>query len=477
MKKSILVSLILLFAWSCEQIEPDLTGIGEVKFQSVLVDSFSGNLPNGRIAGPSTWKHVFKSNAVLVITNKSTGEVHNMDYNPNEFGEGFKVMLPYGSYTYFSEVGGGAFEKYLPFRIEGEFNLGVSQLDISLSATTKYGLITVKNEYVESLGIRNGTELCDFKLLADKSYYFLYAKKDQTAKLEIIESLSDNLIKRDVPISAYNHYNFYLKKAELNGTVNFIELSLGVFEYIEEGIEIGEAPDNQGLLLWNKLGSLAEVTNSEYGPNLIPAPALLFREGKFGNGLYVPQIDAIRSVHTPYSPRNVIPLDAFNIEFWYKRTHDDESEAQAFIDRAVNDTKGTVQIGQSTGYVGRWWLNVGIRDNNGNWVGQYHYDLGSRENWEIFYPKNEWIHIGVSHDAGWPAGQRIKIFRNGVELSGLVVDLDMGNMGHLGQYGLNGFSIGSLTSWERWGMGGIMDNIKVWNYAKTDFSDRINEGN
>jgi uncharacterized protein (TIGR02145 family) len=241
MKRPIFISLLLLLIWSCEQIEPDLTGIGEVKFQSVLVDSFSGNLPNGRIAGPSTWKHVFKNQAVMEIKNKVTGQEYKFDYNPNEFGEGIKFPLPYGSYTYKTKVSGGAFEKFLPFRAEGEFNLGVANLEVKIQATTDYGLITVKNEYVKSLAIRYGSETCEFKLLPDQSFYFIYAKKDQVAKMEIIESLTEKLIKRDISIVAYNHYNFFLIKAGLNGTVNFIELALGVFEYVEEGIEIGES--------------------------------------------------------------------------------------------------------------------------------------------------------------------------------------------------------------------------------------------
>ncbi|WP_113922434.1 fibrobacter succinogenes major paralogous domain-containing protein [Cognataquiflexum aquatile] len=241
MKNLWIAVVMLLLLTTCTQLEPDLSGIGEVKFQSVLVDSFSGNLPNGRLAGPSTWKHIFKNPAVMEIKNKVTGEEFKFDYNPNEFGEGIKFPLPYGSYTYKTSVSGGAFEKYLPFKAEGEFNLGVASLEVKIQATTDYGLITVKNEYVKSISIRYGSETCEFKLLPDKSFYFIYAKKGQTAKLEIIESLSDKLIKRDVPISAYNHYNFFLKKAELNGSVNFIELALGVFEYVDEGIEIGES--------------------------------------------------------------------------------------------------------------------------------------------------------------------------------------------------------------------------------------------
>jgi hypothetical protein len=478
MKKSQLLPLWFLLIWSCQQIEPDLTGIGEVKFQSVLVDSFSGNLPNGRIAGPSSWKHIFKNQAVMEIKNKVTGQEYKFDYNPNEFGEGIKFPLPYGSYTYKTKVSGGAFEKFLPFRAEGEFNLGVANLEVKIQATTDYGLITVKNEFVKSIAIKYGSETCEFKLLPDKSFYFIYAKKGQIAKMEIIESLTDKLIKRDVSIAAYNHYNFFLKKAELNGMVNFIELALGVFEYVEEGIEIGEENEQAGLILWNKLGSFEEVTNSKFGPDLFPGSGMLFQGGKYGNGLYVPMVEGIRSFHSPYTPRDIVPLSSFSIEFWYKRTHDDEHDGHSFISAGYEDnSQGNVDFTALCGYAGWWMLYGSINGNDGQTVGQYRYDMLTEENWEAFFPKNEWIHLAITHDATWPVGKRIKIFRNGVELDGVVGEFDTGYMGHVDQFGDAGFRIGNFVAWDSWGAGGVMDNIKLWNYPKTDFSDREIEGN
>ncbi|WP_113922435.1 LamG-like jellyroll fold domain-containing protein [Cognataquiflexum aquatile] len=478
MKNLWIAVVMLLFFTTCTQLEPELTGIGEVKFQSVLVDSFSGNLPNGKIAGPSTWKHIFKNPAVMEIKNKVTGQEYKFDYNPNQFGDGIKFPLPYGSYTYKTGVSGGAYEKYLPFKAEGEFNLGVANLEVKIQATTDYGLITVKNEYVKSLGIRNGSELCDFKLLPDESFYFIYAKKGQTAKLEIIESLTDKLIKRDIPIAAYNHYNFFLKKAELNGMVNFIELALTVFDYVEEGIEIGEGTGNSGLIFWNKLGSIEEVTNSEVGPDLFPGSAMEFQLGKYGKGIHIPQANGKRTVHSPYSPRNVIPLWSFAIEFWFKRTHDDEWDGHTFFHGAYeNNGKGQVDLTGHSGYVGMWALYASVSDNEGNKVGTVTYNLQNQANWEAFYPKNEWVHLAISHDANWSLGQRIKIFRNGVELTGLKVTFETGVMSHVGQFGVGGIRLGNFIAWDKWGAGGVIDNIKIWDYPKTDFSDRNNEGN
>jgi hypothetical protein len=465
MKKSLIIFLILLFAWSCEQIEPDLTGIGEVKFQSVLVDSFSGNLPNGRIAGPSTWKHVFKNTAVMEIKNKVTGQEYKFDYNPNEFGEGIKFPLPYGSYTYKTKVSGGAFEKFLPFRAEGEFNLGVASLKVSIQATTDYGLITVKNEYVKSIAIRYGSETCEFKLLPDQSFYFIYAKKDQIAKMEIIESLTDKLIKRDVPVAAYNHYNFFLKLAPINGTVNFIELALGVFEYVEEGIEIDT---ERNLVMWNKLGSLFEVENSEVGPNGVPIGEIDFGAAKFDNGVVPKQGDASSGVNFP---NNIFNPESGTVEFWFNPYFFPEPYSYGLYAFVLNRNEGDLPLVMNV----YWWgeytsLNF---DLFFDYADALPIEDQSRISYNSFSPNlNEPVHVAVVWD------------RNGIEDSEqtqrIYVNGELVSFGTKSNWGTNNYGITRMAT-------GIdsnyeesryaMDNIKVYNYAKTDFSDRVNEGN
>ncbi|WP_157966006.1 HYR domain-containing protein [Cognataquiflexum aquatile] len=256
---------------------------------------------------------------------------------------------------------------------------------------------------------------------------------------------------------------------------------IGTVEDINKILDVGVCEANlnfQGgdLILWNKLGSQEEVTNSAYGPDLLPGSGMLFEEGEYGNGLYVPMVQGVRSVHSPYTPRNIVPLGSFSIEFWYKRTHDDEHDGHSFVSGGYEDNeKGTVDFTALSGYVGWWWLYGIVRGNDGQLVGRYKYDLITQENWEAFFPKNEWIHLAFSHDATWPVGNRIKIFRNGVELEGVDGEFDTGYMGHVGQYGDAGFRIGNFVAWDTWGAGGVMDNIKLWNYPKTDFSDRFEE--
>ena len=148
MKNLWIAVVMLLLLTTCTQDGSDLPGVGKVTFKSIVVDSFSGNLPNGRIAGPSSWKHVFLPWVEMIITNKATGVEHSMFYNPNDFGEGFSISLPYGSYRFISEYQAGEISLYLPFKVEGEFNLGISSIEISMSGITDYGLVTLKKDFV-----------------------------------------------------------------------------------------------------------------------------------------------------------------------------------------------------------------------------------------------------------------------------------------------------------------------------------------
>jgi uncharacterized protein (TIGR02145 family) len=239
MKNLWIAVVMLLLLTTCTQDDSEIPGLGQVTFKSVSIESFSGNLPNGRIAGPSSWKHIFYPEETLEITNKVTGETYSIEYNPNDFGEGFSIPLPYGSYRYFSENKYTTFDN-LPFRVEGEFNLSKSNLEISLLGSTDHALITVKNEYVKEAFVFLEDWEHEMNLLEDESYYYIYAEKDLNVELRITEVFEEKIIKRQIHTQPKTHYNFFLKLIPGNGNVNFIELAIGEFESLERWIEIGE---------------------------------------------------------------------------------------------------------------------------------------------------------------------------------------------------------------------------------------------
>ncbi|GGF24302.1 fibrobacter succinogenes major paralogous domain-containing protein [Echinicola rosea] len=237
MKKSIFAFFIVLFLiFGCTQETIDHPLLGTASFSKIVFDDLTNYSPNSKVASNSEWKHIFKESAILVITNKATGQVYNLEYNPNDFTKAYQIQLPLGTYSFKSEVMGGDFETYLPFNISGEFNLDGTNVDITLHGTTEYGLVTVKNEFVQRAFLNNKDELipCD-----QGELLYLYVKEGLAPTLTIYENFHGQSLIKQLSISSYNHYHFYLKVFENQGTVNFIELAIGPFEYHEDYFEIG----------------------------------------------------------------------------------------------------------------------------------------------------------------------------------------------------------------------------------------------
>jgi surface protein len=238
----LLISILLASAFtSCEDIESPTEKLGEVKFTLSVPDFQNTGRPNARMeASNSDWKHIYANNAVLNITNKVNGQKYTLQYNPNDFSAPFSITLPFGSYTFESNVSGGVFESILPYSLGGEFRLSSDSMDITLEATTDYGLVTVKNEFVTNATISaTGVSPKALTLLDNNSFRYVYVRKNTLANLKITESYEGTLIERSIAVSAYSHYNFVLKIGEAN--VNIIDLVMAPFVLEEEEVLIGGA--------------------------------------------------------------------------------------------------------------------------------------------------------------------------------------------------------------------------------------------
>jgi hypothetical protein len=232
-----------------------------------------------------------------------------------------------------------------------------------------------------------------------------------------------------------------------------------------------------GIVLWNKLGSTSEVLNSDYGPNLgffntpgsidiVGNPAYV--PGEFGNGLSIgpgSYFSAAREHTVVWSGVDqYLNPDRGTISVWYKQNSN-----------PVNFDHGVYRLfdgpyGLSTG-IGLWTqssfpspgpptLNFGM-DFGGTGAG-VSYDSSSLN--------GPWIHVAGVWD------------RNGIDNTTDTLRLY-----------INGNVVASTTS-AGWGTtvgqfadiaGGndqniagqfAIDNLKVYNVAITDFSDRFTEG-
>lgn len=228
-------------------------------------------------------------------------------------------------------------------------------------------------------------------------------------------------------------------------------------------------------LLWNRLGSDAEVTNSEIGPDGVIIGGIDYLPGKFDNGFKPQPRTGDRNLQT-----NCVRYDGLNlgqkgcIEFWFQP---DWVSGYGHIRHILGFAKpdGTCLI---TFHYNDWQNRLGLVFYGGGSV----YEFVGREIVPSSTPEwstTEPFHVAIVWD-GTAAdnADKLKMFLNGVE---------RGSLGVQGsptfEYWGSGNYLWLATryapgDWNRhnWeGSDGIMDNIKIWNYAKTDFEDRFIE--
>ncbi|ERM80938.1 hypothetical protein P872_12145 [Rhodonellum psychrophilum GCM71 = DSM 17998] len=256
---SSIVLLILLVLSGCFTKEEKPSENGILKLESLeLLKYDSGNPNNGRTQESSPWNHVFKSDAVLKIKNTATGAEYSLNYDANAFSGSEQVTIPYGDYTYTTEVTGSAYENYLPYKASGNFRMNVPVLLIKLDAETEYGLVTVENTNVKPSPILIDGQQISMNLVGN--YYYKYVLKDKAPVLEIIENVFGNTIRRSLSIAAYKHYNYVVRISDGSGKV--IELVLKDFELIEEEILV-----NVGTVPTSYSPTLVSVLNVELSEN------------------------------------------------------------------------------------------------------------------------------------------------------------------------------------------------------------------
>ena len=203
----------------------------------------------------SDWQHIYADEAELIITNIADGTEYTLAYNPNNFSVAFSITLPFGSYSFESNVAGGVFESFLPYSLEGEFRLNSGSMDITLEATTDYGLVTVKNEFVTEANISaTGVDSEPLTLVENETFHYVYVQQGTLANLQITESYEATMIERSITVLAYVHYNFVLKKGE--GNVNIIDLVMADFVLEEEEIIIGGAVIEEAVFFETNLGTI-----------------------------------------------------------------------------------------------------------------------------------------------------------------------------------------------------------------------------
>jgi hypothetical protein len=220
-----------------------------------------------------------------------------------------------------------------------------------------------------------------------------------------------------------------------------------------------------GLVLWNTLGSDYEVTHSKVGPNGTWVGTPSYAAGQFGNGAYV----ATAESHIDFS----LPMqNEYTIEWWFKTDW-------ACVDGMAND-----------GNYSHCWFTWERRNYNkmnletyGNSVDRTYFAVADQPtfwgdggpipnqealNWEA----NTLHHFAVSSDRDEidPTLNNVSFYLDGILVSTRVVN-GLPYYSNPGDYTLR---LATFFYDNNRPLEGMMDNLKVWDYAKTDFSDRFN---
>ncbi|MBI4978444.1 MAG: hypothetical protein HZC28_13270 [Spirochaetes bacterium] len=220
------------------------------------------------------------------------------------------------------------------------------------------------------------------------------------------------------------------------------------------------------LILWNTLDSAYALANSVEGPAgsfIGNASNYSFAAGKYDNGLQaVGQFDCANKVVFPGS---VVATAKGSIEFWYKKTGAWQAGAGAdlFCQGVPGSPTQNMEGCISTGYSGHYELRFGYAGTH-LYTGFYNSNFTSNQNYHLAFVWDE-AGIGGSSD-------KIRVYVDGV-LVGSTNYTVARNVATNQPFVVG--DIHAASGWTEWCAQGVIDNLKIFNYAKTDFSDRVQE--
>jgi VCBS repeat-containing protein len=240
---------------------------------------------------------------------------------------------------------------------------------------------------------------------------------------------------------------------------------------------VNQAPrfDGKTPVLWNRLGNADEVLNSEVGYDFETRSGVTFVNGVFGQALATQGGENGGGGYLSIKPDQFFPTDRTRgaVEVWM------EKRIQRFIpyqtplvgifgNQPYAFDGSAVSIGAfwSDGLTGSGGIEFSITDNQGK--AHKVNDLG----WDDI-AVGEWVHLGFAWDLAGIEGttDKIRLYRNGSLMSANQDSISSikGDTGQLIVLGHHAYSrFGQPTAY--------LDNLKVWDFAKTEFSDRFVEG-
>jgi hypothetical protein len=276
---------------------------------------------------------------------------------------------------------------------------------------------------------------------------------------------------------------------KLTGVISLAPIKLiTVFGTVAVGIEhikqldivLSGGTGQKGLILWNRLGSESEVKNSRVGLGG-KLNAGRFVEGRFGQGIEL-------NMQEPFGvtfPAEIVPASAGCIEFWAKLVGFPANITQGYNPSQYNPSLIRSDTPEGGGF------HLFFAPNDGAANGGL--CIKSRLGWAGTGPFGSWSYAGSLKSAKAGDWHHYAIVWNGVgnipnvadttRKISVFVDGQLNTTtsnkspeeqlfapGNAPRFGFIGFPTDAIP-----GASIVFDNLKIWNYAKTDFNDRTDE--
>jgi type II secretory pathway pseudopilin PulG len=261
----------------------------------------------------------------------------------------------------------------------------------------------------------------------------------------------------------------YLKFDMLDdqGQINSITYTLsdGIFQRMDSNSVSSVMADNitqftaGGVKLWSRLGSEYEITNPEIGPGGMIMKTPRFNTVMFDNGIEVRNADDIQVM---FPAIQVLNHQKGTIEFWARMEYSSMDSGgfasqKYMIDSAVGPSGEQIEL-----FFSRETRRLVFRMNGSSMT-----VLEVTPSWD----KGGLTHIAVVWDSmGKEIGQSqtMAVYINGVKAGSMMPETTTWEPGRFGGY----FCFGS---YEGAPAEAYFDNIKIYDYCKTNFNDRFQE--
>lgn len=238
----------------------------------------------------------------------------------------------------------------------------------------------------------------------------------------------------------------------------------------DAGVSLRVIDRRSALLFWNTLDGEAAVAASRVGVGGRVEGSVHFAPVKFGSG-----------VGDFADPMSYVAFDdlfgasersRFAVEAWVDWGNLSRSNMSPFTVQGEpfgwGESNFNLGAAQSTGAPGRMLRDLAV-------VLQWRVDRYLVYIWRAEVPAVSYLeHLAASVDLAGPAARKVRLFRDGVEQgppNWASVEVDPQPSIQLPPYA----RIGQSVPGNPWVLGCFVDNLKVWSYAKADYSDRFVE--